>query len=241
MRLLVDIGNSRIKWALTENSSVLSRSGVMEQDLPAVQQLFTQLQRETAITSAVVVCVGKEELYQQLVSLIHQISGVSASRFYSTRKSAKVKNAYPDYESLGADRWAAMIAGYQLYFGPLLVCNCGTALTIDLVNANGRHQGGYILPGLSLARRSLHDGTARLPLVYGGDLKPATDSVSAISNGTLMQMVAAIEQVAVEHGQPNCVLTGGDAAFVGSFLGIPFHHEPDLVLKGLAITAAKDD
>ena len=84
-------------------------------------------------------------------------------------------------------------------------------------------------------------GTENLPQVRGGDLIPATDSDSAISNGTLLQLVAAVEQVANEFGQPNCVLTGGDAVFLGSFLGIPFHHDPDLVLKGLAIAELKDE
>ncbi|MBN1379968.1 MAG: type III pantothenate kinase [Gammaproteobacteria bacterium] len=235
MRLLIDIGNSRIKWALSEKGATLLHSGVQEQDLPAMADLLKQLHQETAITSATVVCVGSEELYRQIVSIIKKLTDVTAQRFVSSQYQAKVKNAYRDYQSLGADRWAALIAGYQLYFGPLLICDCGTAVTIDIIDAGGRHVGGYILPGLAMARRSLHAGTTNLPQVRGGDLIPASDSVSAVSNGTLLQLVAAIEQVAFEYGQPNCVLTGGDAVFVGSFLGIPFHHDPDLVLKGLAI------
>jgi type III pantothenate kinase len=169
--------------------------------------------------------------------MLKELTGVSPRRFHSRQHAAKVKNAYRDYQSLGADRWAAIIAGYQLYFGPLLICNCGTAVTIDLVDAAGLHTGGYILPGLTMTRRALHAGTAKLPQANGGDLSPATDTVSAISNGTLLQLVAAIERIAFEYGQPDCVLTGGDAVFIGSFLDIPFHHDPDLVLKGLAIAA----
>jgi type III pantothenate kinase len=239
MRLLIDIGNSRIKWALSTGNAVLLRSGALEQDLQGVQDLLVQLHEEKPITSAIIASVGSEELYEQLVSLLKKLTGVTAQRFHSRQYAFKVKNAYRDYRSLGADRWAALIAGYQLYYGPLLICNCGTAVTIDLIDSSGSHTGGYILPGLTMARRSLHSGTAKLPQVNGGDLIPATDSVSAISNGTLLQLVATIEQVAYEHGQPDCVLTGGDAVFIGSFLGIPFHHDPDLVLKGLAI-AAKD-
>ena len=240
MKFLIDIGNSRIKWGLTNGDATLLRSGVMEQDLEAFSELLMRLHRESPISSATVVCVGAETLYQNVVFKVGEITGVQVQRFVSRKHCARVRNAYRNYQSLGADRWAALIAGYQLYFGPLLVCDCGTALTLDLVDVDGRHLGGYIMPGLRLARHSLHIGTENLPQVRGGDLIPATDSDSAVSNGTLLQLVAAVEQVATEHGQPNCVLTGGDAVFLGSFLGIPFHHDPDLVLKGLAIAELKD-
>lgn len=238
MKLLIDIGNSRIKWGITDSDAVLQHSGLLEQDTEAFEALLQRLHGNHPITASTVVCVGRETLYQQLASIVRQVTGVGVTRFISRKNAAGVKNAYRDFQTLGADRWAALIAAYRLYPAPLLVCDCGTALTLDLVESDGAHIGGYILPGLRMARLSLHEGTENLPQTQGGDLISATDSVSAISNGTLLQLVAAIEHVVAEHGQPNCVLTGGDAVFIGSFLGFPFHHDPDLVLKGLAIAEA---
>jgi type III pantothenate kinase len=112
-------------------------------------------------------------------------------------------------------------------------------MTVDVIDIEGRHQGGYILPGLRMMRAALHAGTAALPLADGTNLDIGRNTATAIASGTLLGLVATIERVAAEqirhYKSLQCILTGGDGELVGRHLKIPYHYEPDLVLKGLAI------
>lgn len=235
MKLLLDIGNTRIKWGVAQNDATLLRSGAVEQDEQALKQQLQVLSEEYSWDRVVVVCVASETLYRAVSAQLQQISGLEPQRFQTQAKQSGVANHYREASQLGADRWAAMIAAHTLYSGPLLVCSCGTAVTFDLLKADGQHLGGYIQPGLSLSRQALNRNTAQLPLATGGEVLPADETVAAIANGTVLQIVASIEYLLQENEQPDCVLTGGDALWLGRFLNQPFHHDPDLVLKGLAM------
>lgn len=237
MKLLIDIGNSRIKWGVTGTGTDVKDCGVGSQDLRALRRRIGCLAEKHPLRKALVVSVGEEGLYRDVVELVREVTGLPVHLFESRATEAGVTSAYADPAHLGADRWAAVIAAYHLYGAPVLVCDCGSAVTLDLVGEGGYHQGGYILPGLSMSRRALWLNTANVPEADGGDLAPAADSGPAVAAGTLLQLVAAIETAYARNNRPRCVLAGGDAKFLGRFLGIPFHHDTELVLKGLAIVA----
>ena len=239
MKLLIDIGNSRIKWGVADETAVLLRSGIVGHEVKGLDQLIHGLNEQYAWQSVIVVSVSKENFYKVVQSVLFDATGIAVQRFLSQTQLLGVTNHYRKAAQLGADRWAAIIAAHKSYSGSLLVCDCGTATTFDLIDAVGNHQGGYILPGLTMARRVLATETAALPEVSGGDLMPADDTEAAIANGTLLQIIATIEYLLTHNNQPECILTGGNAVSIGAFLNYPFHHEPDLVLKGLAFSDIK--
>lgn len=240
MQLLLDIGNTRIKWGLADHTRQLVEHGVTDQDMRRFRELMDDLVGRGEIKSVTVCCVGEEAVYHEVTDILRERTGLEAVRFASQKRAGAVRNSYTDVDQLGADRWAAMIAAWELYGGRVLVCNCGTAVTLDIVKRKGRHKGGYIMPGLGMARRALSVGTANLPEVEGGGLKPADNTAGAIAAGTLLEITSAIERVHKENRKCPVVLTGGDAEIVGQALSIPFHHEPALVLKGLAMSGSGD-
>ncbi len=150
---------------------------------------------------------------------------------------------YADPARFGADRWAALVGARGLLPGPLLVIDAGTALTADALDAQGRHRGGWIVPGLALMRRSLATGAEGLRAMAAEtytDAAPAfaVSTAEAIAQGTRAALAGCVrEAVAVcgcaGLGEVPIVLTGGDAVRLAAWLERPFHHEPALVLEGL--------
>ena len=251
MNLLIDIGNSRCKWALASRAAKgvpgqFVSSGYLAPD----DHLDTQLERIAGIAgapqTAVVVCVGSKDVMNTVLDAAQDRWPQLAIRQFKTAARAfGVTNAYAQADTLGADRWAALIAAHALMpQRNVVIADCGTAVTLDVLNAEGLHVGGYILPGLKMMREALHRGTASLPLAdgQGANLAPARNTRDAIGDGTLLGLVAAIEavvhtQLKNSGGAAECLLTGGDAELVAKNLAISCRYEPDLVLKGLAIAA----
>ncbi|MGB0515083.1 MAG: type III pantothenate kinase [Wenzhouxiangellaceae bacterium] len=154
----------------------------------------------------------------------------------------------PSYAGWGVDRWLAVQPVWSALKRGFCLVDCGSALTIDLVDDHGRHRGGWILPGLETARRGLlavAPVLRRDPPAEPATPEPANDTAMAIENGLLLQQVGAIrlalEQAARLDGlgpATELVLTGGAAAPLQCALDSA-RLEPDLVLKGLAIAAQR--
>jgi type III pantothenate kinase len=156
-----------------------------------------------------------------------------------------VTNAYEDPERLGADRWANLIAAHAHYRGPVVIIDCGTAITIDAMDASGTHLGGLIVPGMDLMSAALVGNAAGIEL-----RELESESVSllgsstelAVAGGILYAVVALVDRVCqdlrAELGKATRVIvTGGDAGRVLPLLSQRARHDPDLVLKGLAVFA----
>lgn len=247
MNLLIDIGNSRCKWALSAPGSraALTSSGYLAPDDHLDAQLEVIAKIADTPRRAVVSCVGSKDVLNSVLDAVQdRWPQLDIRRFKSTAAACGVTNGYAQAETLGADRWAALIAAHALLpAAHKVIVNCGTAVTLDVLDIRGLHLGGYILPGLKLMREALHQGTAALPLAEGcQDLEPARNTRGAIVAGTLLGVVGAIEALVaarLKHpdGGAECLLAGGDAEEVGKNLSFCCRYEPDLVLKGLAIAA----
>lgn len=156
-----------------------------------------------------------------------------------------ISNAYQDAGKLGADRWATLIAAHHAGHGATCIVDCGTAITIDAINAQGEHLGGLILPGLATMRSALAGNTHALPYTMDGvatNLVPlAQDTVKAITNGSLYAVVSAIDRIVADLCAQleieSTIITGGDAEHLMPLLATQYQHEPQLVLQGLAIIA----
>lgn len=171
--------------------------------------------------------------------------GLAWTRIRTGRPALDVAPAYP---GLGVDRWLALQAARKRVAGAFCLIDAGTATTIDVVDGDGRHRGGWILPGRAAAREGLLSrapGLHRTPATTAS-LAPAIETAAAIERGLLLQQVGAIEQALVEAralpglASPALLLTGGDAPPLQSRLP-ESRVERDLVLEGLSMAAERAD
>lgn len=248
--LLLDLGNSRIKWAWLDRSGLsgLSSAEHSEAGLAGLLSALTQRtgsqpQAPTKVWLASVVDERASAISSHLANL-----GCQVRRAHSRTRLGALRNGYVDPSQLGVDRFLALLGACSARPGlACLVVDAGTAVTIDQLAADGSHQGGWILPGLALMRRSLATGTERLGAALQAS-DPASahtlatigmgrDTRSAIESGILAATVGAIEWQRARLGAERPVpllLCGGDAAQLAVHLRQPLQLIPELVLLGLA-------
>lgn len=239
MQLVVDMGNTRLKWASVENGCLSAGNPLLNTDINA-QSLYKRWHALPTPKCLVIACVTANQWLNEVIKtardLWHNMPIVYAS---APAHGFGVSNAYPQAEKLGVDRWLALIAARYFYTSPVCVVDCGTAITIDLMNADGQHTGGFISAGLTLMKQALAFGTDALPFAeqhYG--IQPARATEAAIYAGTLLAAVGLIKQVLAGQSTPiTLLLTGGDAELIATHLTIECFVYPDLVLRGLAIIA----
>lgn len=246
MILLVDFGNTSVKWALAggDRLETVDRFTHRGHDLgPLLDRYWGGLARPARV---VVSSVAGGERAERLGAWSRDTWRLIPEFIHATREAAGVTCAYARPETLGVDRWAAMIAAWRATAAAVCVIDCGTAITLDLVDATGRHRGGQILPGVSMMRQALSAQTAELPQpsVATPPVLLATTTVDAINSGSLYAAAAAIDRLstdmAAETGlRPGYRITGGDAHALMPLLRIAAEHDADLVLKGIAILAGE--
>lgn len=229
MILVVDAGNTRIKYGCHDGNEWLSRE-VLEGDTFRFPLGF--LPRRI-----VVACVAgnaqRAFLQQALAPWAGSVEWLRASAL-----RCGLRCAYDDPQVLGADRWAAAIAAWQLFRSSCLVLSAGTATTIDIVRASGVYEGGCILPGLSMMIESLARGTAGLPVASGSVQLPPRNTHDAIHTGCVLAQVGALRELAalVPPDSP-VIVTGGAAESLLPVLGGAVRFSQWLVLEGLLAVA----
>lgn len=249
MKLLIDVGNSRLKWALSQNKQLsVSQSLIYERERLAAQ--LTELGREIAqlpIQRVWIANVAGPLVAEQLSDWLLKQWKTASLFFLQTKPYAcGVKNAYPQPERLGIDRWAALIAARQISHETACVINCGTAVTIDVLNTEGEHQGGLIAPGLMTMRRALRQSAYALREDYPDNSILtdflARDTQTGIKMGTLYALSGLIDKISAELSQQGnqqimCLLSGGDALSIAPLLRGIYRYIPDLVLQGIDLLA----
>ena len=166
---------------------------------------------------------------------------VSVEFIQSSDRGFGIENGYHEPGRLGADRWVAMIAARARFEEAVCIADCGTALTVDVVDADGRHRGGVICPGVRLMQEALICGTEKLSFEgVRPDAILGRNTGAGIASGTLNAAAGLIEKIFDEARQSidariKLVITGGDAGAVAARLQIESEHIPDLVLNGLAV------
>lgn len=242
MILLLDIGNTRIKWARMEGSKLGRMDGRVHVDEQLPQALHAAF--DGPAPERVVVCNVAGPLVGKALSEFCQDKFTLNPEFLiSGSERCGVKNGYTDPVRLGADRWAAIIGGYTQFGGPICVVDAGTAITVDAVDVAGNHKGGLIAPGPQTMRRALADATAGLGNLGEGELTLfAKDTRSAIWSGGWHTAAGFLErihtQVSRELGDgTRFVLAGGDGPRLAALLPGKFTACPELVLLGLAKVA----
>lgn len=250
MRLLVDIGNSSVKWILQEAQGArlegfgsALHNGALPLDLLAV---WDELSHIDAVIAA---GVGPQAVKDAVIQVCESRFARTPRWIQTQAQAHGIRIAYRVPERLGVDRFLALIAGHELAQAgaqpvPSLIVDAGTAVTYDLLSADGRHLGGLILPGIRMMRTSLLTGT-QIPLhePAEADLAWAADTGDAIAAASIQAPAALTERLSrrlAEHSgtEARLILTGGDAERLAAATQLPAEQVPDLVLRGLAAVAA---
>jgi type III pantothenate kinase len=243
MKLLLDMGNTRLKWALqAQSAGWLSRGAVdWQPDMStALESAWADLPRPAAVIAASVVDTAREA---QVTDVTERLFARAPSWLRTPASACGVRNAYAEPQRLGVDRFLAMVAARADGHAPCIVAGAGTALTLDALAADGRHLGGLIAPGPQLMQQSLLDATARVRPDRPGDiLELADNTADAVASGCWQAAAALIERFATRMAPrlgttPALILGGGDAARLASLLSIPAQLSQDSVLRGLAVWA----
>jgi len=238
MKLLLDLGNTRLKWQLYEDDSNQASGAWAHADVLRQVEIWRGLSIEGVWLAA----VGLSALAEQLVRQLRDY-GFAVHELHSPAQQAGVCNAYADPAKLGVDRWLALLAARRHLGSAALLVDAGTAMTLDVLDAEGMHQGGLIAPGLRMMRESLHGNTQLLPEVEGDDWCLGKDTQQAIAAGTLGAQVSMLESVYVQQVEhyPGlaCVITGGDAGLVYNALRPELREhcrvDADWLFKGLLV------
>jgi type III pantothenate kinase len=257
MILLLDVGNTRVKWAQLLDGALTPQQSLLHREVPEeewTRQLFRERFRPQRLLVANVAGATMESIIRREAQRLWQLTPEFAA---SQAHACEVTNAYPQPASLGVDRWLALIAARHLAPGWACVIDAGTALTIDGLDATGLHLGGLIIPGSRMMMEALLEETgdiARKAREYSGFAAGniaensvfANDTARAVASGAFYALAAAADRSVADITRraagvpPRVYLTGGDAEQLKRAMTSPCEIVPDLVLRGLAVTAARD-
>ncbi len=239
-RLYVDLGNSRLKWMRDfAPMEALAYSGNRLHG-----QLTSAWYGEAPPEQVWVASVANQVAYDNLLNWLVDCWGLVPHVMEVSAADCGLTCSYREPRQLGVDRWAAMIAAYAAKPDGVCVVDCGTAVTLDAVDGQGRHLGGYILPGVDAMQRVLQQETAieteTDATVDGREWGNSTSG--CIELGTCKSIAALIER-SVEQMQaggvsnPGLILTGGGSGLIEPFMQIDYQHRDALVLEGIQLYA----
>ncbi|BFI95067.1 MAG: type III pantothenate kinase [Rhodanobacter sp.] len=242
MKLLLDLGNTRLKWALRQGGDTLAGGAVAwsESVAEALAAAWSGLPQPAAVFGASVVDAAREQQVARSVAA-HCLREVAWLR--TPAEACGVRNAYAEPQRLGVDRFLAMVAARADGIAPCVLASAGTALTLDALAADGRHLGGLIAPGPRLMQQSLLGATAQVRPTHAGAIVEAADNTAdAVASGCWLAAAALVERFVSRMapalgGSPALRLGGGDAETLQPLLAGPAELAHDGVLRGLATWA----
>ncbi|MCU7843808.1 MAG: type III pantothenate kinase [Candidatus Thiodiazotropha sp. (ex Monitilora ramsayi)] len=245
MRLFVDIGNTAAKWASEEEllADIVQKTDTGD-PVDSMLSAWKRLDQPCEVYISSVLQADGNRRIMEWVSGNWRITPCLAE---SKASELGVTNGYREPSQLGVDRWLAMLAARAISKAALVVVDCGSATTLDGVDADGKHLGGVILPGLHLIPRCLFANT-EIPLFdSSGKINYfATDTATGIHSGAMLATASSVERMVEmlqkESGTPvECLVTGGGSHFLSENLRVDHRLAPNLVLHGLALIAGKVD
>jgi len=245
--LLVDIGNSRIKWARFDGTHVSRGQAAAHAQWRRADYARRLFSPARGLAQVVVASVAGALVDRTLAAAARE-AGLAA-RFVSVpRLGGGIAVGYAEPWRLGVDRYVALVGAHALFRAvPACVVGVGTAMTIDLVDAAGRHRGGVIIPAPNLMvetlltrtsgiRRRAQGGVVGGRGIFGRSTRDAIELGARYAAAALVDR--AVEEAAGMLGrEPLVLLTGGEAPAVRPLLRSSWVGVPDLVLRGLAVLA----
>lgn len=235
-RWLFDLGNTRLKAAPLDAGGHVGRVLAIGHDGAAFADGWDAALPERIESAAVASVVAAPLRTALLDALSARCGRISLARTLPRLDGVAIAYAHP--ERLGVDRFLAMLGAHARGGGPWLLAGVGTALTVDLLDADGRHRGGRIAPSPTLMRQALHARAAHLPAQGGVYAQFADDTGDALASGCEGAALALLEQSRVAAhallGKAPAVLMHGGGAQVLLERSLDAVAAPSLVLEGLA-------
>ncbi len=247
--LALDIGNTRLKWALYERArpgSALLAQGA--EFLENIDRLAEGSWATLPTPTTMLGCVVAGDAIKLRVQEQMELWDVPPQWVVAAESEAGLRNGYDHPTRLGADRWVAMIGAWHRMLAqgparPMVVVMVGTAVTVEAVDASGKFLGGLILPGHGIMLRALESGTAGLH-VPTGEVRPfPTNTSDALTSGGTYAIAGAVERM-VQHVraqcavEPACIMTGGAGWKMAPSMTRPFELVDNLIFDGLLEIAA---
>lgn len=247
--LAVDIGNTRLKWAVYPQATVDAQplaSGA--EFLENIDKLADgEWARLAAPERMLGCCVAGDAVKRRVEEQMEELWVVPAHWVVSSAAEAGVINGYDHPTRLGADRWVAMIGARHRMLAegparPMVVVMVGTAVTVEAIDAHGRFLGGFILPGHGIMLRALESGTAGLHVPTGEVREFPTNTSDALTSGGTFAISGAIERM-VQHvrhrcgAEPACYMTGGAGWKMAPHMSVQFELVESLIFDGLLVIA----
>jgi type III pantothenate kinase len=249
MILVIDVGNTRLKWAWLTSTGLSDQQAVVHRDAkPGIwtTALFKTGQRPRRV---LVSNVAGPVMAKTLARLTKRNFRVDVEFVTASREFHGLTSGYLDPSLLGADRWLALIGAWTLARTALCVVDAGTAVKVDSVDLSGQHLGGLIAPGIHMMREVLMSNTsdiAKAALNSSPSLAGvlANNTIAAVSRGAVFALAGMADRAAevVEQStgsKPKLFITGGDANMIAGTMRMHGEIVPDLVLQGLAVIAAQ--
>jgi len=240
--VLFDMGNSRIKWAHVDVGSALTvGEAIAYDDNDWLERLREILARLPAPERVLLASVTHDEREHAVQAVFRDVWNCTVRVIASETELAGVKNAYPVPTNLGVDRLLAMVAAHHRYPGPACIVDCGTAITLDALAANGQHLGGLISTSPAMACAALRTAAPALDGRVPGSLSFfASDTPEAVANGAMLSAQALIARfIAASRREfgvpPRVLLTGGGMQTLRAGLESTYLWVPNLVLEGMAV------
>jgi type III pantothenate kinase len=241
MVLLVDAGNSRLKWSeLDASGDTSAQQALAYGERPALEAFLDLLDAYPAVGYITLVHV-LTQLFADSVQEACAQRGIHLNSVRSVARAYGITNGYQQPAALGADRFVGLVAAQHCAAGKAsIVIDCGTAITVDALQQDGRHLGGLILPGLQLSADALiARAQGRLSLSFEQPTIVADSTGRAIGSGCLFGVIGAIEGICARMQQTLSapvvrILTGGDAEYLRAWLQGDYVLQPDLLMRGLA-------
>ncbi len=245
LKLFADIGNSRIKWELRKQRECIRSGEITHRDEDWFRLLDREWQDLPQPQAVWIASVAKPTTVTQVSAWCQAHWHIQAHFVRPVASAAGVCNAYAVPEKLGVDRWLTLVAARHMYSKAVCIADCGTAVTLDAMNAQGQHLGGIIVPGIALMQSTVCTNTDQVRDAGGSALNPfARSTEDGLAAGAYLAISSAIDRFTdrVRQLDPDatCLLTGGDAGAVAPFLQTSFQHVPNLVLAGLVELANCD-
>ncbi|WP_075186047.1 type III pantothenate kinase [Teredinibacter haidensis] len=248
MQLLLDAGNSRLKWQLVDDKR--KHEGCCAySDLGCLAELVGATRLDRVLVSS----VRGPEFDRELVLASRDQFGIEPFFAVVEQECLGLVAAYDDFRRLGVDRWLAMLAAFHREKSVCVVIDAGTAITADFVGLGGRHQGGLIVPGVQAMTRALLSSTSAIDvksLTPPQTWRPGCDTLACVEQGVaaalkglMSEVVAYTDTMAKELPSASAAtiyLTGGDMALLRSWLPASAKCESDLVLQGLLLNQCWD-
>jgi type III pantothenate kinase len=261
--LAIDIGNTRLKWALYDMArpgAVALASGA--EFLDHIEKLADGPWADLPVVpSSMLGCVvAGDAVRRRAEEQIHERFDCSPRWVVSSSAEAGIVNGYDHPTRLGADRWVAMIGARHRMLSqqdepgvepngvsrPMVVVMIGTAVTVEAIDAEGKFLGGLILPGHGIMLRALESGTAGLHVPTGEVREFPTNTSDALTSGGTYAIAGAVERM-VQHvrmhcgAEPACYITGGAGWKMAPAMNVNFELVESLIMDGLLVIAEARD